>query len=58
MLRELADENETLGQMMNKLNTQIMMETDTPIYGNTTQIEKIETYVYLAPETKLIWFHT
>ncbi|MEG7523614.1 MAG: hypothetical protein M3H12_11000, partial [Chromatiales bacterium] len=25
-----------------------MMENDTPIYVNTTQIEKVESYVYLG----------
>ena len=31
---------------MNKWKTKAMMETDTPIYVNNTQIENIESYIY------------
>ncbi|MEG7522739.1 MAG: hypothetical protein M3H12_06515, partial [Chromatiales bacterium] len=33
---------------MNNSKTKVMMENDTPIYVNTTQIEKVESYVYLG----------
>ena len=36
MLQELADESENQGLTMNKSNTKMMMETDTPIYVNST----------------------
>ena len=33
---------------MNKSKTKVMMETDTPIYVNNTQIENVESYIYLG----------
>ena len=33
---------------MNKSKTKVMMETDTPIYVNSTQIENVESYIYLG----------
>ena len=47
MLQELADERENRGLKMNMSKTKVMMETDTPIYVNNTQIENVESYVYL-----------
>ena len=46
MLQELADESENQDLKMNK--TKVMMETDTPIYVNNTQIENFESYIYLG----------
>ncbi|MEG7521679.1 MAG: reverse transcriptase domain-containing protein, partial [Chromatiales bacterium] len=48
MLQELADKSENQGLKMNNSNTKVMMENDAPIYVNTTQIEKVESYVYLG----------
>ena len=48
MLQELADESDNQGLKMNKLKTKVMMETDTPIYVNNTQIENIDSYIYLG----------
>ena len=48
MLQELADESENQGLTMNKSKTKVMMENDTPIYVNNTQIENFESYVYLG----------
>ena len=53
MLHELADENQ--GLQMNKSKTKVMMENDLPIYVNNTEIENVESYMYLAgtpPDTK------
>ena len=46
MLQELADENENQGLKMNKSKTKVMMENNSPIYVNNTQIENIESYIY------------
>ena len=46
MLPELADENQ--GLKMNKSKTKVMMENDIPIYVNTTEIENVESYIYLG----------
>ena len=48
MLQELADESHNQGLKMNKSNTKVMMETNTPIYVNNTQIENVESYIYLG----------
>ena len=45
MLQELADEQ---GRKMNKSKTKVMMENNTPIYINNTQIENVEIYIYLG----------
>ena len=45
MLQELADVSDNQGLKMNKLKTKVMMETDTPIYVNNTQIENVESYI-------------
>ena len=47
MLQELADESDNQGLNMNKSKTKVMMENDTPIYVNNTQIENVESYNYL-----------
>ena len=41
MLQELADESDNQGLKMNKSKTKVIMETDTPIYVNNTQIENV-----------------
>ena len=48
MIQELADESDNQGLKMNKSKTKVMMETDTPIYVNNTQIENVESYIYLG----------
>ena len=48
MLHELADESDSQGLKLNKLKTKVMIETDTPIYVNNTQIENVEGYIYLG----------
>ena len=48
MLQELAGDNENQGLKMNKSKTNLMMENDTPIYVNNTQIENVESYIYLG----------
>ena len=57
MLQELPDETENQCLKLNNLKEKEMMENHTSIYVNTTQIENIESYVYLeqieASEIKL-----
>ena len=48
MLHELADESIKHGLKMNKSKTKVMMENDPPIYVNNTQIENVESYIYLG----------
>ena len=48
MLQELADESENQGLKMNKSKTNMMMENDTPIFVNNTQIENLESYINLG----------
>ena len=48
MLQELAGESENQDLKMNKLKTNVLVEHDTPIYVNNTQIENGENYVYLG----------
>ena len=48
MLQDLADESDNQGLKMNKSKPKLMMETDTPIYVNNTQIENVESYIYLG----------
>ena len=56
MLQKLADESENQGLKMNKSKTKVMMENDTPIYVNNTQIVNVKaTSTWdreTAPETK------
>ena len=47
MLQELADESEKKGLKMNKLKTKMMIDNDTLIHVNKTQIENFERYIYL-----------
>ena len=48
MLQTLADESENLN--MNKSKTKVMMENDTPIYIKNSQIENVESYLYIGSE--------
>ena len=48
MLQELADESENQCLKMNKSKTKVMMENNTPIHVINTQIEKVESYIYLG----------
>ena len=48
MLQELVDKSENQGLKMNKSKTKMVIETDTPIYVNNTQIENVENYIYLG----------
>ena len=48
ILQELPDESDNQGMKMNKSKTKMMMETYTPIYVNNTQIENVESYIYLG----------
>ena len=48
MLQELADESDSQCLKMNRSKTNVMMETDTPIYVNNTQIENVESYTCLG----------
>ena len=47
MLLEFADETENQGLKMDKSKTKGLLENDTPIYVNNTQIENVESYIYL-----------
>ena len=44
----LADESENQGRKMNKSKTKVMVENDMPIYVSNTQIENVESYIYLG----------
>ena len=48
MLQKLVDESGNQGLKMNKSQTKVIMETDTPVYVNNTQIENAESYIYLG----------
>ena len=48
MLQELPAKSDNQGLKMNKSKTKVMMDTDTPIYVNNTQIENVESYIYLG----------
>ena len=48
MLQELADEGENHGLKMYKSKAEVVMENDTPVYVNNTQIENVESYIYLG----------
>ena len=45
ILKELANENQGLKMNMSKTK---VMENDTPIYVNNTQIKNVESYIYLG----------
>jgi len=49
MLQELANESDNQGLKMNKSKTKMIMEPHTPpIYVNNSQIENVESYIYLG----------
>ena len=48
MLQEVAVERENRGLKMNKTTKKAMMENDAPIYVNNTEIENVESYIYLG----------
>ena len=48
MLQELYDESGKQGLKMNKSKTKVAMESGTPIYVNNTQIENVESNIYLG----------
>ena len=52
LLQEIADENENQGLKMNNSKTKVMTENNSPIYVNNTQIENIESYIYLGQRQK------
>ena len=53
MLQELCEESNLSGLRMNISKTKIMVEDNTPTYINTTQIEKVESYIYLGQRCSL-----
>ena len=53
MLKELCEESNLSGLRMNISKTKIMVEDNTPIYVNNTQIENVESYVYLGQRFSL-----
>ena len=48
MPQEFTDDSENQGLKMNKSKTMVMMENGTPIYVNNTQIENVESFIYLG----------
>ena len=48
MLQELCEESNLRGLRMNISKTKVMEEDNTPIYVNNTQVENVESYVYLG----------
>ena len=48
MLQELADESENHRLKINKSKTKVMKENNTPIYVYKTQIENVESYIYMG----------
>ena len=50
MLHELADESGNKSVKMNKSETMVKTDIDTPIYVNNTQIEIeiVESYIYVG----------
>ena len=53
MQQELADESDNQSLKMNKSKTKVMFETDTPIYVTNTQIENVQSYIYLGQRYNL-----
>ena len=53
MLQELCEESNLSGLRMNISKTKIIVEDNTPIYVNTTQIENVEIYVCLGQRFSL-----
>ena len=54
MLQHVADESENHGMKTNKSKTKVMMENNTPIYVNNTQIENVVSYIYLEQRDSTI----
>ena len=48
MIPELVDESENQSLKMKMSKLKVMIENDSPIYVNKTQIENIESYIYLG----------
>ena len=48
MIQELADESENQGLRMNKSKIKVMIEKNTPLHVNNTQIVNVEIYIYLC----------
>ena len=46
IVQDLVDESANQG--LNKSTTQVMKETDTPIYDNNTLIKNVESYIYFG----------
>ena len=53
MLQELADESENKGLKINKSKTKMMLENNTLIHINNTQIKNVESYKLAAAQTKM-----
>ena len=53
MLQELCEESNLSGVRMNISKTKVMVEDNTPICVNNTQIENVESYVYLGQRVSL-----
>ena len=53
MLQELGEESNLSDLRMNISKTKLMVEDNTPIYVNNTQIENVESYVYLGQRFSL-----
>ena len=47
-VQELDDESENQGLKMNMSKTKVVVENDTPIHVNNTQIENVESDIYLG----------
>ena len=47
MLQEFANESKNHGLKINKSTQIVMMERETPIYVSNTQVENVESYIYL-----------
>ena len=48
MRHELGDKNENQGLKVNKSKTKVMMKNDIQTYVSNTQIENVESYIYLG----------
>ena len=48
MLHELADESDNQGLKMDNSKKKVMMETDKLIYVNNSQIDNVESFIYLG----------
>ena len=52
MLQELADDSENHRLKTNKSKIKVIMENDTPLYVNNTQIENAESCIYLQHQSQ------